>query len=201
MFYVHTEQVQKKNIVVNKSRTSYLWQKKSSTNNLYVYLYNTINTNTRNSIFIFRKLSERMLVIPLPLATRFAKISTISLKKSKIILNKIISDLIHNFSFNTLYYFFKKLFWIVPVPKHKQLLYLIRAIFKYAFNLTTTWTGLSVTLRGKLAATGNKRTTTFKCLLGNGSASNILSSTQTDFRNITTTTGLIGITSIITYIR
>lgn len=170
-------------------------------NTLYNSYYPINMSSTTQSIFVFRKNKNISLFIPLPLMVRFSKISSINLKKSQYVLQQIICDLVYNFSFNTLYYFFKKLFWIVPVPKHKQLLYLLRAIFKFAFTLTNAWTGLSVTLRGKLAATGNKRTTTFKCLLGNGSASNILGLNQTDFRNITTTTGIIGVTSIITYTR
>ena len=183
-----------KNVLSKKT----LRLKKIYQNSLYSLLYQTSNVN---AVFIFRKSLEKKIFIPLPLASRFSKIASINIIKSRVVVSKIVADLIYNFSFNTLYYFFKKLFWIIPVPKHKQLLYLLRAICKFAFRLTNNWTGLSVTLRGKLAATGNKRTTSFKCLLGDGSASNILGLNQTDFRNIVTTTGIIGITSIITYIR
>jgi hypothetical protein len=109
--------------------------------------------------------------------------------------------LVNNFSFSTLYFFFKKLFWIIPVPKHKQLLYLLRALIKISMNLTSNLTGLSITLRGKLAATGNKRTTTFSVVSGNGSASQLVATNVTDFRVIHTATGVLGVTSIITYIR
>jgi hypothetical protein len=168
----------------------------------HCYLYTpSTNQYTHPTIFVFRKVGQLSFIIPLPLSVRFSKISTIGVKKSTIVLKKILNDLLFNFSFNTLYYFLKKLFWIVPVPRHKQILYLIRMILKTAFNLSNNWTGVSITLRGKLAATGNKRSTTFKCLFGDGSAANILSLAQTDFRTISTTTGVLGVTSIISYKR
>lgn len=201
MFYVSAKWFYQKAPTINK-KLSIKHTKvyiNTHTHSPHSYLYSSIETQTPSNVFIFRKVIPRNLNIPLPLSVRFSKISTIGVKKSTIVLQKILTDLLSNFSFNTLYYFLKKLFWIVPVPKHKQILYLIRTILKTAFNLTTNLTGISITLRGKLAATGNKRTTTFKCLFGDGSAANILSPAQTDFRNISTTTGVLGVTSIISY--
>jgi hypothetical protein len=69
--------------------------------------------------------------------------------------------------------------------------------------MTTTQvlTGISITLRGKLAATGNKRKSTFSVVTGIGSASKLESTNVTDFRTINTATGVLGATSILTYIR
>lgn len=79
-------------------------------NTLYSFLYPLGGNVQINSIFVFKKNSYNTISISLPLAVRFSKLSSISLKKSQMVLEKIISDLVYNFSFNTLYYFFKKLF-------------------------------------------------------------------------------------------
>lgn len=166
----------------------------------YPFLINS-TTTTNTNIWVLKKIKRQQIATPLPLVMRFAKVATISVDSAKKILHQILSDLVNNFSFNTLYFFFKKLFWIIPVPKHKQLLYLIRALVKVGMGVTSNLTGLSITLRGKLAATGNKRTTTFSVVSGNGSASQLSATNVTDFRNIHTATGILGVTSIITYIR
>ena len=109
--------------------------------------------------------------------------------------------MVNNFSFNILYFFFKKLFYIVPVPKHKQLLFLIRNFFKIIKKQTKYINSLNVTFRGKLAATGNKRKSSFSIILGKGASAQLNVKNITDFRLIRTSTGVLGVTSIITYTR
>lgn len=109
--------------------------------------------------------------------------------------------MVNDFSFNNLYYIFKLLFIVIPVPRHKTVLYLLRALLKIAYKLTTHIAGISIILKGKLAATGNKRKSIFKIQLGEGGASQLNSTNVTDFRLIRTATGVIGANSLITYTR
>lgn len=107
MFYLFYQNKLKINIkkINSKSNHKTIFY---TNNTLYSFLY-PLHKHL-NSIFIFKKNKYDNININLPLVTRFSKISSISLKKSQIVLEKIICDLIKNFSFNTLYYFFKKLF-------------------------------------------------------------------------------------------
>jgi hypothetical protein len=150
-------------------------------------------------IFALRKLRDSATSAPRPLVNRFSRIASVDQDASEKLLSSMVSSLVNNYSYNTLYYYIKKLFWLVPVPKHKQLLYVLRALIKFCYRGAPHLQGLSVILRGKLAATGNKRKSTFPVLVGKGLSSKVETSQQTDFRLLRTPVGVIGVTSILTY--
>lgn len=163
-------------------------------------LYNQTN-HLNNSIFIYQTKVVNEVHVGKPILLRFSRLSGLNSTTSDKYLNLIYSDLVNKFSFNTLYFVLKKLFWVIPVPKHKQLLYFIRALVKDVSSSNTSISGLSITLRGKLAATGNKRKSVFMVNVGKGSSSRINNASIDDFRLIRTATGVLGVTSIITYTR
>lgn len=202
MFY---KLVVKKDLVSSQKLTAALMSNTRTqklTNTLFHTLfYNTIKAQPNNACVIITRPSTNQFRCPLPLIRRISRISGLSDKAVSMELRIIIWSLVNQYSFNPLYFFFKKLFWLVPVPKHKQLLYSIRALIKYASSQMPSADGISVSFRGKLAATGNKRKSSFTCLVGRGASSSFNLTKASEFRLLRTPVGVIGVTSIITYTR
>lgn len=193
--YFYSKSIQKLSLKSFKLTT----QNNNSNTNLY--LHNLFGRHSINKVFIFKRRVSYHSQAPRPLVFRFSRIAGVTEFLSNKILSNIIGGLVNNFSFNLLYFYFKQLFWLVPVPKHKQLLYLLRALLKETNKRTSVFSGVSITLRGKLAATGNKRKSTFMSLIGKGASSKLNLLSSSDLRLIRTPTGVLGVTSLITYTR
>lgn len=171
---------------------------KISSNQVYFFLTQL----EKNNIFILKKSQTKLLKpISVPLVTRFVRLTQIPKDKAVLVLEKMILKLVNNFSYNILYFFIKQLFWLVPVPKHKQLLYFLRAWLKEISKYTNTFSGLFIGLRGKLAATGNKRKSAFYVTIGKGIASNLDNLQESNLRLLRTPTGVISVVSVVTYTR
>lgn len=186
--------------------------KKNTIKSIYKNSFNYQNTNTLPTkpnwlpidnpaaTIVFLKELRAKTSPPIPLMVRFERATRLPRNTSRTTLVRILSPLVNYFSFNSLYFFLTKLFWLIPVPKHKTIFYLIRAILKYVSNNMPNTIGLSVTFRGKLAVTGNKRKSSFTVLVGKGASSALNHLTESEFRLLQTPTGVIGVTSSLTYI-
>lgn len=194
MFYSFYCQQKKKQIFFNKLKQTNFKTLLKVNEKKNIFL-----SNAQKNIFIFKKTQQSTYMLANSLIRRFSSLTNFSYTNSLDVLNSIISNLVNHFSFNKLYYIVKLLFIITPVPKHKIVLYFLRALIKSAFQQTSNITGISIMLRGKLAATGNKRRSSFKIQLGKGGASNLNTLSVNDFRLIRTATGVIGVTSNFTY--
>lgn len=73
------------------------------------YMHN-LCANHNNKVFVFLQTSNIRYIIPTPLVIRFSRISGITPILSKVVLHKTVYSLVNNYSFNTLYFFLKKLF-------------------------------------------------------------------------------------------
>ena len=177
--------------------------KKNQKKTLFLYLtqpkHQPLNFYLQDKIFVYLKCNIKGIEAPVHLIKRLCLITGFTFQFSKRILQTLISPLVNSFSFNTLYCVITKLFWLIPVPKHKRLLYLLRAVVKFSSKHMPGICGASITLRGKLAATGNKRKSSFTALVGKGLSSKLTLSSLTEFRLLRTPVGVIGVTSIITY--
>lgn len=154
-----------------------------------------------NLIHIFKYITIQKPEAPLALVRRFERLSKLNRYEARYVLEKSISSLVNSFSFNSLYFFIKQLFWLVPVPRHQQLMYLLRAIIKAVDRKATASSGVGFMVRGKIAATGNKRKRVFQHIVGKGAASNLNLQKSSEFRLFRTATGVLGVTSLVTYIR
>ena len=94
-----------------------------------------------------------------------------------------------------------RLFWNLKVTDHKFILLWLRRVCKYIYSHKKQFSvkGLSILVKGKLGVTGNKRTRTFKVNYGPNSSTKIISNTCSNYFTIRTTTGVIGLTTSITY--
>lgn len=95
---------------VNLIKDSFLGSKKLLKQTLFYTFLKSSNNMTNTNVWVFKKIKKQTIATPLPLIMRFARVATVSVESSKRILHQILSDLVNNFSFNTLYFFFKKLF-------------------------------------------------------------------------------------------
>lgn len=197
MFYTYNNEIN----VFKKTKTQINLRQKYILKRTRLLNYHLLQFAQQSVVQIFKKNPFTSYNTRLSLVTRLSRLSSLNIHSSKQILNKIINSLVNQYSFNVLYFFIKRLFWLVPVPKHKQLAYFLRALLKEVNRFTNTWRGISLTLRGKLAATGNKRKSVFTYVVGTGSASKLNLQNSIDFRLFRTPTGVLGVTSIITYTR
>lgn len=161
--------------------------------------FNSFFSAHTHTVFVFRKSSKTEIIIPAYLKVRFSRLSGLSHGGAVNYLTAVTNSLVNHFSFNTLYFFLSQFFWVVPVPKHKQLLYMVRAIVKFVAKHTSSIDGLTITFRGKLAVTGNKRKSAFTTSVGRGAPSSYNLLKASEFRLLQTPTGVIGVTSSITY--
>jgi hypothetical protein len=79
--------------------------------------------------------------------------------------------------------------------------YLLRALLKVISSQNVIAKGVGISIRGKIAATGNKRKSVFSYIVGKGLASNLNLLKSSEFRLLRTPTGVLGVTSLVTYTR